>query len=200
MRLHALLLLLVTLVAGCTGSEAADGGGAPAGRAAPGGRPFRQLTVTQDRPSPNVDITRYVVVAEDPEAVRADAAAIMRVKAAWPLAMQTKDEALFERILARDFTFRAEEEFRNRADYIRDRVNPAGETVAAARYENLVLQFFGDVALLTYRNAIDITRVGGTPATLRLSWADVYVREQGEWKIGGSHLVDLQEMGVPTTR
>jgi ketosteroid isomerase-like protein len=159
---------------------------------------LRQLTVTQDPPSPNVGITSYVVVAPDLEAVRADAEAVMRVKAAWPLAMQTKDAALFERILARDFTFRAEEEFWNRADYIRDRVNPAGETVAAARYENLVLQFFGNIALLTYRNVIDITREGGTPATLRLSWADVYVREQGEWKIGGSHLVELRDVGVRT--
>ena len=189
------LLLIAALLLGCGGRDDA-GAQRPARDAADAAKPtLTQMTVTQERPSPNVDITSYVLVAEDPKAVRAEAEAIMRVKAAWPLAMQTKDEALFERILARGFTFRGEDQFWNRADYIRDRVNPAGATVESARYENLVLQFFGDIALLTYRNVIDITRVGGEPATLRLSWADIYVRESEEWKIGGSHLIDLQEVG-----
>ena len=46
----------------------------------------------------------------------------MRVRAAWPRAMQTKDKALFESILARDFTFRAEDEWYERDAYIRNRV------------------------------------------------------------------------------
>jgi hypothetical protein len=54
--------------------------------------------------------------------------------------MQTKDAALFDRILARGFTFREADGRPLRKDaYIRDRVQQS-ETVAAARYENVVLQ------------------------------------------------------------
>jgi hypothetical protein len=42
-----------------------------------------------------------------------EAEAMMRLRAKLPLAVQTKDAALFDRILARGFTFRAEDEFWN---------------------------------------------------------------------------------------
>lgn len=83
--------------------------------------------------------------------------------------MQTKDEVLFNRILAKDFTFRAEDEFYGREEYIRDRVGN-NEVVASALYENLVLQFIaGNIALLTYRNMINIKDANGNPQTLYMS-------------------------------
>ena len=62
----------------------------------------------------------------------------------------------------------------------------------SVQYENLALQFFGEAAMLTYRNTVRITDTSGKPHTLRMSWADVFVREDGEWKIGGSHLISLR--------
>jgi Domain of unknown function (DUF4440) len=100
------------------------------------------------------------------------------------------DRLLFDAILARDFTFRAEDEWYERDAYIRERVE-SREGVEAVRYENLVLQFFGPIAVLTYRNVVKHTDMLGKPDTLRLSWADVFVQEQGKWKIGGSHLITL---------
>ena len=103
--------------------------------------------------------------------------------------MQTKDAALFDRILARGFTFRAADEFWNREQYIRTRVETP-ETVGAARYENVVLQLFGEMAVSTYRNVVQLKDESGRPNTLYMSWASVYVKEDGEWKVRAVHLVD----------
>jgi ketosteroid isomerase-like protein len=112
----------------------------------------------------------------------------MQVKRNWPIAMQTKDRELFDKILSKTFTFRAEDGFFNREDYILDRVqNPI--IVETADYENLVLQFFGEMVVLTYRNIIKGKDKKGIDETWQYSWADIYVKEDGMWKIGGSHLI-----------
>lgn len=148
-----------------------------------------QLTIQVDQKLSSIDIKSYTLITSDAKRDRPDAAEIMRVKADWPRAMQTKSEALFDSILARSFTFRAEGQWHERDAYIRDRVGSV-ETVDLARYENLVLQIFGDVAVLTYRNIISGTDgATGLPETWHYSWADVFVREDGKWKIGGSHLI-----------
>jgi len=152
-------------------------------------RRYRQVTVDVARPSPTVDISRYVLVTDDVEAVRGDAKRIMRLKADLPLAVQRKDRALFERLFATHFTFRGEDEFWTREEYIRNRVERS-EKVGAVRYDNLVLQLFGPVAVLTYRNTVTVTNAGGKQETLHMSWADVYVREAGEWKIAAIHLIE----------
>jgi ketosteroid isomerase-like protein len=152
-------------------------------------RQYAQVTVRLDRPSANVDINSYVLITADVEADRREAEAVMRVRGKLPLAVQTKDAGLFDRILARGFTFRAADEFWNREQYIRKRVEEP-ETVASARYENVVLQFFGEVAMSTYRNAVQIKDAGGKAETLDMTWASVYVKEGGEWKVGAVHLID----------
>ena len=150
---------------------------------------LEQLTIPVDQKLSSIDIKSYSLITSDAERDRPAAAEIMRVKAEWPRAMQTKSKTLFESILARSFTFRAEGEWHERDAYIRDRVGSV-ETVETVRYENLVLQFFGDVAVLTYRNIVSgADGATGLPETWHYSWADVFVREDGRWKIGGSHLI-----------
>jgi hypothetical protein len=152
-------------------------------------RRYRPVTVDVARPSPNVDISRYVLITDDVEAARDDARRIMRLKADLPLAVQRKDRTLFDQLFAAHFTFRGEDEFWTREEYIRNRVERS-EKVGAVRYDNLVLQFFGPVAVLTYRNTVKVTDASGKEETLHMSWADVYVQEAGEWKIGAIHLID----------
>jgi ketosteroid isomerase-like protein len=134
-----------------------------------------------------------VLITDDVEADRGEAEAIMRLRGKLPLAVQTKDAALFDRILARGFTFRAEDEFWNREQYIRKRVEEP-ETVGSARYENLVLQLFGEVAVSTYRNVIQLTDASGQAETLYMTWASVYVKEGGEWKVGAVHMIDKKSV------
>lgn len=148
-----------------------------------------QFTIRNERRVPGVDLTTYSLITNNPEADRREADAILEVKLSWPRAMQTKDAALFDRILARTFTFReADGRLLARDAYIRDRVQRS-ETVAAARYENVVLQVFGQIAVLSYRNVVSGTDAGGKPETWHMSWVDVFVREDGRWKIGATHMV-----------
>ena len=68
--------------------------------------------VISDSPMPShLDIKGYSLITSDAERDRPAAAEIMQVKADWPRAMQTKSKELFESILARDFSFRAESQF-----------------------------------------------------------------------------------------
>jgi ketosteroid isomerase-like protein len=187
MRSSAFVMLWAIPLIGCQGGR--NGGNRRPGSEGEANREYSQVTVNLDRPSPNIDISSYVLITDAAEADRGAAEAIMRLKGEFPLAVQTKDAALFDRIFARDFTFRAADEFWQREEYIRNRVERP-ETVKSARYDNLVLQFFGEVAVLTYRNAVQVKHASGNEETLYMSWADVYVKEGGEWKIGAVHLID----------
>ncbi len=107
--------------------------------------------------------------------------------------MQTKDPALFEKILARDFVFRGESGMLRREDYIKNRTAPSQAKVLTADYENIALQFFGDIAVMTYRNIVKGTNDEGQPDPPEyISWADIYVKENGKWKIGSVHVVDYR--------
>jgi ketosteroid isomerase-like protein len=188
MRHLALALSLILLIS-CQGCREHGTRRPPTGDKSKADSQYTQATISLDRPSSNVDITSYVLITDDVEADRADAQAIMQVRGNLPLAVQTKDAALFDRILARGFTFRADDEFSNREQYIRTRVEEP-EMVRSARYENLVLQLFGEVAVSTYRNVVELKDASGKPGTLFMTWASVYVKEEGEWKIGAVHLID----------
>jgi hypothetical protein len=151
-------------------------------------RQHEQLTIEVDRPSPTIDISSYTLITNNAERDRREATELMRVKADLPPAVQTKDKALFESILARDFTFRGENQWYERDAYIQARVE-SRERVVTVRYENLVLQFFGPMAVLTYRNILNHTDSAGKPDMLYLTWADVWVKENGKWKVGAIHLI-----------
>jgi ketosteroid isomerase-like protein len=165
-----------------TGPERAQGIEPKPGR-------YQQLTLPVEERVPGVDLKSYTLITDSPEADRREAAAIIQVQISWPRAMQTKDAALFDRILSRQFTFREPDgTFYGRDAYIRDRV-ARPETVASARYENVVLQIFREIAVLSCRNVVAGTDAGGKRETWHLSWAGVFAREDGQWKVRASHLV-----------
>jgi hypothetical protein len=157
---------------------------------------YEQLTIKIDRPSPTIDMSSYTLITDNPERDRPEAAELMRVKADLPRAVQTKNKALFESILARDFTFRGEDQWYGRDAYIRDRVE-SHERVVTVRYENLVLQLFGEMAVLTYRNVLNHTDSAGMPDMLYFSWADVWVKEDGKWKVGAIHVISKRVEPIP---
>ena len=182
MRQHPILALAVAFLLVSLGSTEAKEAES---------RRYQQLLIRADQQSANIDINSYTLITNNPKGHRIEATQIMRVKADWPRAMQTKDKALFESVLAPDFTFRAEDEWFERDAYIHDRVN-SKEQVLKVRYENLVLQIFDRIAVLTYRNVLNHTDEKGAPDTLYLSWADVFVKGRDGWKIGGSHLISAR--------
>lgn len=193
MKRPMVLLFFAIALVGCERTQNSNNQKPSIGPATPGNRQYTQETVKLDRPSPNVDLTSYVLITNDVETDRGHAEAIMRVRGSLPVAVQTKDPVLFNRILAKGFTFRAADEFWNREEYIRNRVE-TDETVGPAKYENMVLQFFGNIAVSTYRNAIQLKDATGKEETLYMSWASVYLKEGDEWKIGAIHLVDKKSV------
>ena len=96
--------------------------------------------------------------------------------------MQKHDSALFEDLITEDFTAQGETEFFNRQAFIQDRVNGKW-MISDVQYENLVLQFFGEVGILTYRNIVKELDEKGMPLTWHFTWADVWIKEEGKWKI-----------------
>ena len=195
MRYFAVLLLGTIMLAGCKTEAESVNRQSDSPKQKEAGKQMTQLIVKYDTGSPNVGISSYALITDKAEAHRTDAEAIMQVKKNFPLAVQTKDRALFEKILARDFVFRGEGEngLLRRENYINDRTNPSSGKVLTADYENIALQFFGDIAVMTYRNIVKGTNEKGQPDPAEyISWADVYVKENGEWKIGAAHVIDYR--------
>lgn len=177
----SLLLVPICLIVSCNQEP----------KTSPSNKDYVQILIEEGNTTPTVDIPNFTLISNNPEAERADAIAIMKVKRQWPLAMQKKDEAIFESILAQNFSFRADDEFFNRSDYIKDRVAGTFE-IDTVRYENFALQFFGEIALLTYRNTLDGADEKGLPDIEHYSWADIYTKENGVWKILGSHCIEAR--------
>ena len=94
------------------------------------------------------------------------------------------------------FTFRGESEFFNRADYIRDRTTGEGR-VKTADYQNLVLQFFGEVAMLTYRNIVEDEPGGPGSWKAEMIWSEMFVKEDGRWKGASLHQIKLIMLNEP---
>lgn len=154
---------------------------------------YAAIEIREENQTPTVDIAKYTLILSPDEDRKNDATEILRVKRKWPLAMQSPNAPAFDSLLSRDFTFTDDGHLFNRADYIKDRTILSEWKITHVKYYNLTLQFFGDVALLTYRN-----RVTNENATTKateiehMSWADVYVRENSRWKLGSAHVVDFR--------
>lgn len=180
MKLILVILIFTSLILSCNSNKVESTN-----------KLLQQIVMQEENLTPTVDIKNFTLLSANLEAEKADAIEILKVKRNWPLAMQKKDSALFEKILAKQFIIRGEDEFLNRADYIKDRIHGTW-TIDTVRYQNLVLQFFGDMAVLTYRNTLDGTDADGKPDIEHYTWADMYTKENGGWKILSSHCIDAK--------
>lgn len=153
------------------------------------GNDYKQILILENNTTPTVDIKGYVLITNNPIKDSAESKEVLKVKRNFPLAMQKRDSLLFEQILSANFTFRADDEFFNRQDYILNRIHGTW-TIDTVRFENLALQFFGNVAILTYKNSLKGTDDNGRPDLEKYTWADVYGKENGVWKILSVHCID----------
>lgn len=123
----------------------------------------------------------------------------MQAKMDWPRAMQTKERSDFEKILAKNFTLHSPEGFADRAAYIENRVSDPSK-VKTAGYDNLVLQLFTDHAILTYNNVVEDEPGGPTAWKDRMTWMDDFVKEDGQWKVGSSRMINIITLNNPEKR
>ena len=173
---HFLLLLSVDFTFSCTQNNSTVSN-------------YIQLNIKEANTIPTVDIKGFTLVSNNLIADSIEAIEIMQVKRNLPLAMQKHDSLLFENILSKNFTFRAQNEFFNRKDYIVNRVHGTW-TIDTVKFKNLVLQFFNQTAILTYTNILNGTDDNGKPDTEYYSWADIYLKENGKWKVAGVHEIE----------
>lgn len=180
-------VVLISFLTGCnTGSEtAASSENLDARREA--------VIIQVESETPTVEMTEYVLIAGPGEDRKSDAAEILAVKRRWPLAMQSKDVKEFEAILANGFTFVGDGKVINRGEYIKDRTSPNDWRITHVKYEGLTLQFFGEIAVLTYRNRVTNTNSDyGEVEIEAINWLDVFKKENGTWKIASAHVVDFR--------
>ena len=143
---------------------------------------YIQVNFKIDLNTPTVDIANYTLITNDLQRDSANAREIIKAKVILPLAMQGHDARLFDSVLAKDFISQGEDEFFDRNEYIQNRVNGKW-MISDVRFENLVLQFFGDLGILTYRNKVTEKDEFGKENLFLWFWTDVWVKENGRWKI-----------------
>lgn len=143
---------------------------------------YLQVKYDIDVKTSTVGIYNYTLVTNNLAKDSARAREIIKAKVLLPLAMQKHDSILFDSVLAANFLYQGEEGLMNRAEYIHDRIN--GEwMISDVQYENLVLEFFDDYGMLTYRNKVKEKDEFGKDQLFTWFWADVWVEEAGRWKI-----------------
>ena len=155
--------------------------------------PVMQFKLATDSKYPTVVLKEYTLISDDLERDRRDADAVIRTKAGLPYAMQTKQRADFEGILAKNFTFRGESEFFDREGYISNRVGDPAK-VKQADYRNVVVQFFGERALVTYSNIVEDQPGGPGSWKADMTWADVFAKDDGQWKYETVHLIEFRDL------
>lgn len=143
---------------------------------------YSQTNFKIDLHAPTVGITNYTLISNDLARDSTNAREIIQAKVILPLAMQRHDAALFDSVLAKDFISQGENEFLNREEYIQDRVTGKW-TISDVQYENLVIEFFRDWAMLTYRNRVKEKDEFGKETIYLWFWSDLWVKENGRWKI-----------------
>lgn len=136
--------------------------------------------------SPSITISNYSLITNDPVRDSVEATRIIELMRKLPIALKEKDSTIFGLILSKDFTYRSADEFFSRADYINNRIN-GDWTVDSVKFDNLALQFFGDMAVLTYQNTANGKNNAGMAGSKSFSWTNIYIKEASNWKIGSIH-------------
>ena len=113
-----------------------------------------------------------------PASTEADAALLRQLSQEWSRAIEQKDRATLERLLAPEFSLQApgEAERIGREEWLG---NAISMDWSHFRFENLVVNVDGDRALVT---SILYFRVGPLPITWDSGVMDVWTRRSGQWQ------------------
>lgn len=154
---------------------------------------YATIVISEDNSTPSVDISKYTLINDSQKDRRNDAKEILKVKRKWPLAMQSLNPLEFDSILSKNFTFKGSDKFFTRSDYIKNRTTPDEWKITFVKYDNVTLQFFGETGILSYVN--HVTNKNDNTGAIEyehISWVDIYVIEDGVWKIGAAHSIDYR--------
>lgn len=155
---------------------------------------YPEKIISDDNTTPTVNIPAYTLINDTSHDYRAAARDIMHVKRKWPIAMQTLQAASFDSILAKHFFFQGNDAFFQRDEYIKNRSTPDDWVIVQADFDHLTLQFLQpDQAILSYTNRVKNRQTStGTIEVEEMSWVDVFVQENGRWKIASTHTISYR--------
>ncbi len=189
MKLIIVILLGVfVLMPGCTSDKQET-----RVNAATGVQTFAAVEVKEENTTPTVDIEKYTLIADAAQNRGEEAKAILAIKRKWPLVMQSPSVAGFDSLLARNFLFTEKGHLFTREAYIQDRTKPSEWEITHVKYEDVTLQFFGDMALLTYKNQVRNENTTTKEIEMEyITWVDVYEKENGQWKLAAAHVIDFR--------
>ena len=159
---------------------------------APAG-PLKRHIVSFDEVYPAVSLKEYALVTDNFERDRPEADAVIKAKIGLPHAMQTKKREDFDAVLGRIFTFTSQDEFVDREGYIANRVGDPSK-VKQADYRSVTVQFIDGRALVTYSNIVEDQPGGPGAWKADMTWADVLVKQDGQWKYETVHQIDFRDL------
>ena len=143
---------------------------------------YKQVNLKTNLNIPTTRIDSVTLITNNFLKDSAEALALIHAKVILPLAMQQHSAALFDSCLSIEFLYQGEGTLLNRQEYIHDRINGKW-TITDVQYENVVLQFYDNMGVLTYGNVVKETDEFGKPQTYFWFWADVWIKEKGRWKL-----------------
>lgn len=186
--------LVVTLTISCT-TQRPEGSNAANAKVEDPSGPLKRHLIAFEEIYPTVGLKDYALVTDNLERDRPEANAVINAKIGLPHAMQTKKREDFEAVLGRTFTFTSQDEFFDREGYIANRVGDPSK-VKRADYRNVTVQFIGGRAMVTYSNIVEDQPGGPGAWKADMTWADVFVKENGQWKYEVVHLIDFRDLST----
>lgn len=116
------------------------------------------------------------------EAPGADERQILALEQEWGRALETKDRATLDRIVASDFTFiEPDGSVLHRDAYLTDRVDGPAET-HSFEVSEMAVRIFGDAAMVAGLSTIDES-LAGKRYKYKLRWKEMWVKRSGSWQV-----------------
>lgn len=154
---------------------------------------YSLLEILEYDSTPTVHISKYSLVNDSQNDRTNDANEVLKIKRKWPLAMQSLNPLEFDSILSKSFTFKSNNSFFNREDYIKNRTTTDDWKITFVEYDNVTLQFFDNTAVLSYNNHVrNENTVTREVEIEHISWVDIYIKENKKWILGAAHSIDYR--------
>ncbi len=111
---------------------------------------------------------------------------LLRYEDGWAAALVKRDAEYFRRMLAPGFVYTEDAKLMSRADVLRDAITP-GDTVTAARNEDMVVHIAGPVTAVVTGFLIVDGRAGGKKYSHHYRFTDTWVKgADGRWQIAAA--------------
>ncbi len=105
----------------------------------------------------------------------------------WMQALEEKDQTTLERFLTNDFYISAPGEFdkTERSEWLKNGLEMDWNNLS---YHNFKVDIYGDTAVVTALLDFKVTTKRGIPISTNSQVTDIWIRQDGQWKVVARHL------------